>query len=52
MLGTVDLSPLQISSPSCLNITFCPASHHFWPQQTTSLNAACGSSCAYTWRAV
>jgi len=37
MLGTIDLFPLQLSSPSFSNITFCPASHHFWPQQTISL---------------
>ena len=37
MLETINLFLLQISSPSCLNITFCPAtSHHFWPQRTTS----------------
>ena len=34
MLVTMDLFPLQILSPSCLNITCCPASHHFWPKQT------------------
>jgi len=37
MPGTIGLFSLQLSSPSCLNTTFCPASHHFWPQQTTSL---------------
>ena len=37
MLGDTDLLPLQLSYPRCVNITFCPASHQFWPQQTTSL---------------
>jgi len=37
MLGTIGLFPLQLSSPSCLNTTFCHAFLHFWPQQTTSL---------------
>jgi len=37
ILGTMDLSPLQLSSPSCLNIIFCLVSHHRCPQQTTSL---------------
>jgi len=27
---------LQLSSPNCLNITFCPASYHLWPQHTAS----------------
>jgi len=37
MLGTKDLSLLQLSSPSCLNITFFPASQRFWQKRTTSL---------------
>ena len=28
MLETMDLFSLQLSSPSCLDIRFCPASHH------------------------
>jgi len=37
MLGTLDLFLLKLRSPSCLNITFCPAFHHLLPSQTTSL---------------
>jgi len=29
MVGTIDLFLLQPSSRSCVNITFCSASHHF-----------------------
>ena len=36
VLGTIDMFPLQLLFPSCLNITFWPASHHSWPQQPTS----------------
>jgi len=37
ILETTDLFALQRSSPSCMNITFCHASHHVWPQQAASL---------------
>jgi len=49
MLGTIDLFPLQLSCPSYLNITFFPASHHFWPQQITSLAASqnMAQTCAF-----
>jgi len=33
MLGTIGLFPLQLSSPSCLNATFCHAFLHIWRQQ-------------------
>jgi len=34
MLEVVDVFFLQLPSPSCLDITFSPTSHHLWPQQT------------------
>jgi len=48
MLGTT-LLHLQQSPTSYLNITFCPVSHHFWPQQTTSLasNQNMALTCAF-----
>jgi len=36
MLGTIDLFLLQLSSPNCRNITFCPVFYHLWPSQATS----------------
>jgi len=34
MMGAIDMFLLQLSSPNCLNITFCLVSHHLWTQQT------------------
>ena len=37
MLGTIDLSPVELSSTRCLNITFCRASQHCYLRQKNSL---------------